>query len=439
MKLKKPKNSNYAATVVQISTLVPLENCDNVQAAIIFGNQVIVSKDTKIGDIGLFFPLECQLSKEYLSSNNLYRKSELNSNPDKKGYFEENGRIKAVRFRGHKSEGLFMPIDSLRFTFGSIGAVTINYSEYLSLGNDFDEFNNIEICRKYVVKHSRTPGLGNNKKNKNLKKYESRLVDGQFKFHEDTSQLGKNLHKIEADSIIAISYKIHGTSGISSKILCKKKLTWYERLLKFIGVNIVDKTYDYIYSSRKVIKNEFLNPSPNHFYNEDIWGAAHNKVKGFLQDGMTFYYEIAGYLSNGGLIQKDYDYGQKPGEFEVYIYRITYTNPEGKVYEFSTLQIQDFCKRNGLKSVPLLYYGYAGEFSDERLGRDKWLSKFHETIKSIYNDKECYMCSTKVPEEGVVIRIEGLEFEAYKQKSYSFLERETKLLDKGESDIESEN
>lgn len=438
MKLKKPKNSNYAATVVEITTLVPLENCDNVQAAIIFGNQVIVSKDTKIGDIGLFFPLECQLSKEYLSSNNLYRKSELNLNPDKKGYFEENGRIKAVRFRGHKSEGLFMPLQSLYELPIPYGKDYKIFDEII-VGNEFDELNGIEVCRKYTVKHSRTPGLGNNKKNKNLKKYESKLVDGQFKFHEDTTQLGKNLHKINHDSIVAITYKIHGTSGISSKILCKKRLTRYEKILKFLGVNIVDKAYDYIYSSRKVIKNEALNPNPNHFYNEDVWGAAHNKVKDFLQDGMTFYYEIAGYLSNGGLIQKDYDYGQKSNEFEVYIYRITYTNPEGKVYEFSTLQIQDFCKRNGLKAVPLLYYGEASEFSDERLGRNKWLSKFHETIKSIYNDKECYMCSTKVPEEGVVIRIEGLEFEAYKQKSYSFLERETKLLDKGESDIESEN
>jgi len=49
------------------------------------------------------------------------------------------------------------------------------------------------------------------------------------------------------------------------------------------------------------------------------------------------------------------------------------------------------------------------------------------------------MCSNSVPEEGVVIRIEGLEIEAYKQKSTAFYERETSLLDKGESDIESEN
>ena len=114
MKLNKPKNSNYAAIVVEISKLVPLENCNNVQAAIIFGNQVIVDKSVKIGDKGIYFPLECQLSKEYLSANNLYRKKELNLDQTKAGYFEENGRIRCVKFRGNKSEGLFMPLHSLK-------------------------------------------------------------------------------------------------------------------------------------------------------------------------------------------------------------------------------------------------------------------------------------------------------------------------------------
>ena len=106
-------NKNYCGTIVEIKTLVPLENCNNVQAAIVMGNQVIVGNDVKIGDIGIFFPVETQLSKEYLSANNLYRDSELNVDKNKKGYFELNGRIRCVKFRGNKSEGLFMPIESL--------------------------------------------------------------------------------------------------------------------------------------------------------------------------------------------------------------------------------------------------------------------------------------------------------------------------------------
>ena len=177
MGLKKPKNSNYAAVVIQIQTIVPLKGCDNVQAAIIMGNQVIVGKDINIGTVGLYFPLECQLSKEYLSANNLYRKAELNSDANKKGYFEENGRIRCVKFRGHKSEGFFMPMDSINFC-------TKDHEEF-TLGTEFDEIGGTEICRKYVVQQQQHNPMARNSPRK-TKKTISKLIDGQFRFHEDT-------------------------------------------------------------------------------------------------------------------------------------------------------------------------------------------------------------------------------------------------------------
>ena len=446
MKINKPKNQNYAAVVVEIKTLIPLEKCDNVQGAIIMGNQVIVSKSVKIGDVGLYFPLECALSKEYLSNNNLYRvhKNKPNLNVDttaKGGYFEENGRIRCARFLGHKSEGLFMPLESLQ-CFGVLE---------LEINTCFDEINGFPICSKYIVKQNRTPGQPGSRKSKTKIKYESKLIENQFRFHDDTAMLYRNLHRITPESLIHISYKMHGTSGISSYILCKKKLNWIEKLLSKLNVNIKTEEYDYIYSSRKVIKNEELNPNAQHFYNEDIWGIAHNEIKDFLQKGMTFYYEIVGFLPNGGAIQKDYDYGcsckiipgntpiKTVGEHAIYIYRITSTNVDGKVIEFSAKQVQDFCKKNALNAVPELYYGYAKEFSDERMTKENWEIKFLDTIKQKYNEKDCFMCSTPQPEEGVVIRIEGNDFEAYKAKSERFYARETAQLDKGESNIEDEN
>ena len=456
MKLNKPKNSNYCATVVEIKTLIPLEKCDNVQAAIIMGNQVVVSKDIKIGDIGLFFPVETELSKEYLSNNNLYRKPELNIDSKQKGYFEENGRIRCVKFRGHKSEGLFMPYESVFPFLKDSPILSSEDGDILNVGDEFDELNGTLICQKYVIKTNRTPGQPGSKKSKIDKKFESKLVENQFRFHTDTSMLYKNLHRIEPNSLIQISYKLHGTSGISSYVLCKRNITKRERFGAFIhniytnivtfGKNkfiITDTHYDYLYSSRKVIKNQELNPNAQHYYSEDIWGIAHKELEPFLQKGMTFYYEIVGYLPNGGAIQKDYDYGYEQGKYGIYIYRITSTNIDGKVIEFSAKQVQDFCKKNGLNSVPELYYGYAKDlFTYQNINNpsdDDWRNEFLNYIKFKYNEKQCFMCSNKVPEEGVVIRIEGLEIEAYKQKSNRFYERETILLDKGESDIESEN
>lgn len=45
--------------------------------------------------------------------------------------------------------------------------------------------------------------------------------------------------------------------------------------------------------------------------------------------------------------------------FDIIVYRITYTNVDGKVFEFSTQQVKEFCKKYSLHSVKELYYGRA--------------------------------------------------------------------------------
>ena len=45
----------------------------------------------------------------------------------------------------------------------------------------------------------------------------------------------------------------------------------------------INSEYDYIYSSRKMIKNADLNPDIVHYYDADIWGIAHSELKDFLQ------------------------------------------------------------------------------------------------------------------------------------------------------------
>jgi len=428
MILKKPRNENYCATIVKIKNKIPLENSDNIVHTNIFGNLVIISKDTPEDDIGLFFPLETKLSKEFLSKNNLFRKPELNENKDKKGFFDENGRIRAVKLRGNKSMGFYIPLKSLNKMFPD---KQIDLKE----GDEFDELFDVKICEKYIAnKRNRS----STNKNKNPKKEKvSKVVENQFKFHVDTNQLGKNIHVIDPEDYISITYKLHGTSVISSKVLCKRKLNVFEKVLKFIGVNINDTEYDNIYSSRKVIKNDDLNKAHEHYYDIDIWGSANNTIKNSLLDGITIYGEIVGYLENGGHIQKNYDYGCKENEHRVYVYRITYTNSSGNVFEFSHNQIKEFCRINSLTMVPELYYGKAKDLFDLDIS-NHWHENFIKKLSDSYLEKECYMCSNKVPAEGIVLRKESSDFKAYKYKSFSFYEHETKLLDRGENDIEEE-
>lgn len=86
MPLAAPRNANYAATVVALKDFVDLKGCDNIKAALIHGNHVIVSKDSVEGQYGLFFPVEVALSAKFLGANNLYRKPELgNIDQEQKG------------------------------------------------------------------------------------------------------------------------------------------------------------------------------------------------------------------------------------------------------------------------------------------------------------------------------------------------------------------
>ncbi len=65
---------------------------------------------------------------------------------------------------------------------------------------------------------------------------------------------------------------------------------------------------------------------------------------------------------------------------------------------------------------------------------------FVPTLEKVFNEKDCWMCENKVPEEGVIVRKDNLySCESYKLKSFRFLEWESKELDKGIVDVESEN
>ncbi len=115
MKINKPTNPNYCATVVTIKNKLDLAGCDNVVGTTIFGYQAIISKQTEVGTPGIIFPAETQLSDTYCTENNMYRHAENNRDKIVKGYIEDSRRVRAIKFRGHVSNALFMPLSSLSY------------------------------------------------------------------------------------------------------------------------------------------------------------------------------------------------------------------------------------------------------------------------------------------------------------------------------------
>jgi len=449
MKIELKGNPNYCATIVQIDSIIELEDCTQIQGTIIQGNHVIISKDVKISedarinDIGIFFPIECSIKEIFLRANNLYRDKELNEDKTKSGFFELNGRVRCVKLRGFKSEGFFIPLQSINFLTSkdTIFDLTKNIP-LITIGTDFDHINGQMICEKYFVPTKQVQNVSKkDKKNNRIKRF-NKLLDNQFKFHIDTAQLAKNIHMIQPNNLISITEKIHGTSAITSYILCNRKLTLKDKIVKFFGVKVEETEYSYIYASRKVIKNQYLYEDKlNHYYTTDIWKVGAEELKPFLQKDMTIYYEIVGYLSDSKMVQKSFDYGCRQGQHEKYIYRITTTNSDGKVTEWSMFQIQQWCKQNGLKAVLEHYYGYAKDLFKEIIeftsnDIETWQHLFLEKLQETYLEKQCSMCLNKVPNEGICLRKESLNIEVWKLKSFLFKQLESKQADEGLENIE---
>lgn len=416
MKIDKPINPNYSGTVIEVKNIINLENCSNVVAVSVFGYQAIVSNDIKIGDIGVFFPAESQLADEYCYQNSLYRHSEKNVLNNQKGYIEDNRRIRAIKFRGNTSNGLFMPLTSLSYTGIK--------PEMLSVGDEFDTLNGHEICKKYEV-----PRRVSNRAAQEQEKVFKRIDSIHMPEHYDSSNYFKWGDNIPNDATIIVTQKLHGTSIRIGNTIVKRKPKLIERIAKFLGATIAETEHDYVYGSKKVIK-DINNPYQNHFYETDIWTTEGKKLWGILPQNYLVYGELVGYTPEGAEIQKNYSYSTEKGQAELYIYRISIVNNQGHITELAWEQVKDFCKRNNLKHVPELWIGKKSDFKAE-----EWVDKRY--FEQGY--KHClYLGSNKdLVDEGVCVRMEANIPVIMKAKSPKFLEHETKLLDTGEADLES--
>lgn len=417
MKIDKPENSNYAAVVVTLKSIVPLPNCDNVVGTSIFGYQAIVSKDHKIGDIGIVFPAETQLSDEFCSVNNLYRHGDLNKDKDQKGYMEDNRRVRAIKFRSvNTSSCLFMPLSALAYTGIDV--------QTLREGDEFDTLNGKEICRKYVVRRNTSRLTQDQAK----RKFE-RVDKLHMPEHIDTVQFFKVMDSLDPDARVVVTQKLHGTSIRIGHTIVKRKLKKRDKLARFFGAKVQETEHDYVYGSRKVIKDA-NNPDQVHYYTSDLWTDHGKKLVGMLPENYLVYAELVGWTPDGAEIQKSYTYAVPKGQAEMYIYRIAIVNSKGHITDLSWSQVKEFCRDNGLKYVPEIAVGRLGDIDIKACLDTRYFEQGIRNALWLGENKD-------IVDEGVCIRIEGRIPQIYKAKSPKFFEHETAMLDTGAEDLES--
>lgn len=435
MKLEILKGSeNYTCQVIKLPKKIPLQGLDNLVEVNYQGNSCLVSKNSEEEILYLFFPAECKLNPEFLAFNNLYRHSELNENKTQKGFFEDSGRVKAIKFKGIISSGFIIPLDSL--LFGKLNPVEV-YD--LTIGDEFNSIHGIEICSKYLKPVDKKPGMSNPKT-----KVVDSIVESKFvPEHMDTSHLLKNVHKLNLNDYVAITYKLHGTSARFYNTLVQRPLSIKDKVAKFFGVKVEESQYDYVSASRRVVKSvgfEAL-PNKNHFFTSgDLWSEVGKEYfANNLNKGEAVYCEIIGKTYSGEAIQHGYTYQlEKP---KVYIYRISNINEQGIEIDLSYHQMKERAFQLGIAVCPEYFYGTLGDFilkHDSMILADKGIE---QCLNDIFYNKlleKPSILDNNVTEEGFCIRVDKYpKPDIYKIKSKLFLLHEGHLLDKEVVDIET--
>ncbi|WP_280465959.1 RNA ligase family protein [Nocardia brasiliensis] len=416
MKINPPANPNYAAVIVVIPAINKLEGCDNIVGAPLLGFQAIVSKDHQPGDIGVVFTAETQLSEEFARTNNLHRDATLNADPEATGYLEANRRVRAIKLRKHRSDALFLPLAALAYT-GVDPTV-------LQVGDTFDELNGHPICAKYEVRPK-----GPSRIEKNKVKVFTRVDQRHFPVHFDSDNYWRVRDGIPADAQIVVSQKLHGTSWRGANTVVARELTWRDRIAKRLGVTVQETSYDHVFGSRRVLK-DVNNPRHDHFYKTDIWSEVGARLGSILPEGFMLFGELIGWEASGEPIQRDYTYAIPQGLSELYIYRVAQVNPQGRITDLQWDQMIEFCRDHALKTVPLLWRGRHADFNVDEFMDIRYRDVGFADALSLGSNK-------KIVDEGVCVRVDGLVPYIAKAKSPQFFAHETKLLDKGEVDLES--
>lgn len=381
------------------------------------------------------------------------------------GFFNKTGRVRAIRLGGINSMGYLFSIDELAKWCPEVKDV------YLPdlVGEDFDMVNGIEFIKAYVpfVPQRSNKGDGKSidrKRNKKIEKFD-RMIKGEFSFNYSSDPLPKCINRIKPNDTVSITVKNHGTSFLCGKLHVKTpiklpihKLLWNKfvditGLFKKLRVTDYIVEYGNVTSSRTVIRNQYINKKvTDGYYGVDIWSEYGNLIYPYLDEGMTVYGEIFGYLSGSDkMIQKDYDYGCEKGKNKLMPYRITTTNDNGTKHEWNVMEVKEWTEKliaehpelaDKIHVIDLLYHGTLADLYPHLSLTEHWhenvLEEMRNDVIHFGMEKREPLCTNhNVPREGICVRIDNDEInENFKLKCAKFFDRERKAIDAGEVDIE---
>lgn len=352
---------SYNVYVTKLKNVRPHTNADRLQLADCFGNTVCISLDHSEGELGVYLPTDGQISEEFGKVNDLFRRKDENGN-HAGGFIDPVKRnVQCIRLRGEKSDGLFLPLTCLE-PFGDISA--------LKEGDIVTVFNGHEIARKYIPKtNHRSGSVGSGGK---VQKKKIKINLPYFAEHIDTPQLAYNMDMFKPGDLICLTEKVHGTSSRNANTLqISYKKNLFHKLFNLKGRKVEE--YKYVVGTRRTV----LESATGGYYGTNEFRLEWaNKFKDKLIPGECVFGEIAGFMAPGQPIMakgdnkktKDknfiknfgdttvFSYGcnEEKGNSRYFIYRMTYTTPEGFVFEYPWDLVKLRAEQMGFEVVPEL-------------------------------------------------------------------------------------
>ncbi len=423
--------SEHVGYVVKVEKLRAHTNADRLQVATFFGNDTCVGLDVKVGDIGVYFPTDLQLDYDFCVQNHLLRKL-IDGTPDK-GYMDPNKRnVTTIKLRGEKSDGIYVNISDFDYCFDD------DASKYLKVGDTISVVNGHSICQKYIprsTKRTGNPTEGNRTRKKKVP------IAPLFTEHADTEQLAYNLGAFQIGDQIEITLKMHGTSQRTGYLPVFKgyKRSLWDKIMKRDGTPIYE--WGYVSGTRRTVLENF----DGGFYGSNLFREQHSKFfEGKLHKGEEVYYEVVGFTDTGVPIMASasnkklndkafikqygetttFSYGCESPQSELYVYRMTMTNEDGDVVEYSPDYMRYRCEQMGCKTVPVLWKGYIPPYTilPDDVGSPTTTNagEYIKNIAEIYYAGPDPIGKTHT-REGVVVRIVNKpKFCAYKHKNFEF-------------------
>ena len=440
---------SYTGFVCQIKNLRNHPNGDNLYLGECFGNTVAVSRNGYTpGMTGVYFPTDGQLSTEFCQNNNLLRLRDENGHSiPGGGYMDPDKRnVTAIKLRGEKSDGLFLPLTCLDYCFEDGAAA------HLKIGDTIDVVNGHDICTKYIPRGSKRVGRptdGNRTRKKRVP------IAPLFVEHADTEQLAYNLGAFRSGDDVEITLKMHGTSQRTGflPVFSGYRRTIWDKLFRRDGEPIYN--YDLVTGTRRTV----INGEDGGFYGSNAFRMPHAELfRGKLWKGETVYYEVVGFTDAGVPIMAEcgnkklndkefvkqygptttFSYGcaRKPiagladpndpntafvtPQSDIYVYRMTMTNEDGNIVEYTPDFIRYRCEQMGVKTVPVFWKGTIPEnpasADDPTIEPGEWIKNVAER----FYDGPDPVGKTHI-REGVVVRITNKpKFCAYKHKNWYF-------------------